>query len=65
MSNKKSSTMQKLEKENKLPPKLNEQINQTEDILEENEKEYPGQDHIESDQKILEVEQKEKENKIK
>ena len=67
MSNKKLSTMQKVEKENKLPPKFNEQTNQTENIFDENEKEYPGQDHIESnleDQKFLEVEQKEKEEKI-
>ena len=48
MSNKKLLTIQKVEKENKLPPKFNEQTNQTENIFDENEKEYPGQDHIES-----------------
>ena len=68
MSTKKSSTIQKVEKENKLPPKFNEQTNQTEEYFDGIEKEYPGQDHIESnlenEKNLIEVEQNEKEKII-
>ena len=52
---------QKLEDENKQPPKFENKSEQTEDNILENEVEYPGQEHNhlnEEENKIIEVEQK-------